>query len=71
MVRIAFARSVLALLLPGCAHNAEWLTRRPPVQSTIGNDPNKAPAGRMIPPARMGDNVGDRSCPVLDGDQVV
>jgi hypothetical protein len=59
MVIRAAALGILALLLPGCAHDSDWLIHQPRVPSTIGNDPNKAPAGRMIPSPGMG--LGDRS----------
>jgi hypothetical protein len=61
MVKRNVAVGVLALLLPGCAHNSDWLIRQPAVESTIGNDPNKAPAGKVIPPTGMGVDLGDRS----------
>ena len=52
---------VLALMLPGCAHNAGWLQRQPAVESTIGNDPKKMPAGKVIPPPGLGVDLSDRS----------
>jgi hypothetical protein len=61
MVKRAVALGILALLLPGCAHNSDWLIRQPAVQSTIGNDVNKAPAGKVIPPPGLGVDLGDRS----------
>jgi hypothetical protein len=59
MVNRAAALGILALLLPGCAHDSDWLIHQPRVPSTIGNDPNKVPVGKMIPSPGMG--VGDRS----------
>jgi len=61
MVKRTVALGVLALLLPGCAHNSDWLIRQPAVESTLGTDPNKAPAGKVIPPPGMGVDLGDRS----------
>ncbi len=54
MKSAAVVLGVLVLLLPGCAHDHDWLIRRPGVESTIGKDPNKEPAGKVIPPAGMG-----------------
>jgi hypothetical protein len=49
---------VLIVLLSGCVHDPEWFQHQEPVQSTIGNDPNKAPAGKVIPPPGMGVDLG-------------
>ena len=35
-----FALGLLVLSVAGCA-NHDWMIRKEPVQSTIGNDPNK------------------------------
>lgn len=50
--------AALALIASGCAHDAEWMQRQEPVQSTIGKDPKEAPAGRAIPPPGMGVDLG-------------
>ena len=47
MIKRAFAIAILAFVLPGCAHDAEWMHRQPAVESTIGSDPNEAPAGTV------------------------
>ena len=54
MIKRAFAIAVLALVIPGCAHDAEWMHRQPAVESTIGSDPNRAPAGTVSGPRGMG-----------------
>ena len=48
----------LTLVISGCAHDVRWMQHQEPVQSTIGTDPNKAPAGKVIPPPGMGVNLG-------------
>jgi hypothetical protein len=58
MLRRLLAMTMLATILSGCAHDAEWMQRQEPVQSTIGNDPNKAPAGKSIPPPGLGVDLG-------------
>jgi hypothetical protein len=68
MIRQAAAIVVLALFSPGCAHDAEWLHRHPGVESTIGTDPNAAPAGTVIGPRGMGVDLTERS-PILSNDQ--
>jgi hypothetical protein len=53
---------VLALfttMLSGCA-DKDWMIRKPGVESTIGNDPSKFPAGKVIPPPGMGVDLGAR-----------
>jgi len=40
------------------------MIRQPAVQSTIGNDPNKAQPGKVIAPPGMGVDLGDRSSEV-------
>ena len=54
LFRRALALGFFALLLPGCAQNRDWMIRKEGVESTIGHDPNKEPAGKVIPPAGMG-----------------
>src|SRR5207237_8691695 len=61
MIKRAVALGVLAVILPGCAHDSEWLHRQPAVESTIGTDPNKVPAGKVYGPAGMGVDLSDRS----------
>ena len=51
------ALGLFVLSVAGCA-NHDWMIRKEPVQSTIGNDPNKAPAGKSIPPPGMGVDLG-------------
>jgi hypothetical protein len=58
MLRRVMALTAVTLMLSGCAHDSEWLQRQEPVQSTIGNDPSKAPAGKVIPPPGMGVDLG-------------
>jgi hypothetical protein len=57
MIRRTLAIALFAALISGCA-NSDWMIRKPPVESTIGNDPNKAPAGKVIPPPGMGVDLG-------------
>jgi hypothetical protein len=54
---------LFAALVPGCA-DKDWMIRQPAVQSTIGTDPSKAPAGKSIPPPGMGVDLGDRTSEV-------
>jgi hypothetical protein len=54
MIKRAFAIAILAFVLPGCAHDAAWMHRQPAVESTIGSDPNEAPAGTVSGPRGMG-----------------
>jgi hypothetical protein len=54
MIKRAFAIAILAFVLPGCAHDAEWMHRQPAVESTIGSDPSEAPAGTVSGPRGMG-----------------
>ena len=60
MIKRAVLIGVLAVLNAGCAHDAEWMQRQPAIESTIGNDPTKAPAGKVIPPPGMGVDLGAR-----------
>jgi hypothetical protein len=66
MVKRAMVLGILAWLLPGCAHDSDWLIRQPPVESTIGNDPTKAPVGKVIPAPGLGVDLGDRSSAVSE-----
>lgn len=50
--------ATLAIGVAGCAHDAEWMQRQEPVESTIGKDPRDAPAGKVIPPPGMGVDMG-------------
>jgi hypothetical protein len=60
VLKRSLALTVVIMMLSGCAHDAEWLQRQDPVQSTIGNDASKAPAGKVIPPPGMGVDLGQR-----------
>jgi hypothetical protein len=60
MILRALALGVIAVLLPGCAHNGDWMLRQPPQESTIGTDFKKAPAGKTIGPAGMGVDLTNR-----------
>jgi hypothetical protein len=53
-MKIKRAIAILAFVLPGCAHDAAWMHRQPAVESTIGSDPNEAPAGTVSGPRGMG-----------------
>ena len=66
MIKRAFAIAILAFALPGCAHDAEWMHRQPAVESTIGSDPNKAPAGTVSGPRGMGVDLTGASPKALD-----
>ena len=67
MINRKFAIAILAFVLPGCAHDAEWMHRQPAVESTIGTDPNKAPAGTVSGPRGMGVDLTGASPKALDG----
>jgi len=55
MFRRVVAIVVLAAIIPGCAHDAEFLSRRPPEKlSTMGHDLTKVPPGQSIPASGMG-----------------
>ncbi|MGO9465383.1 MAG: hypothetical protein ACLQIB_34305 [Isosphaeraceae bacterium] len=60
MIKRAIALGFLASGAAGCSHGADWMIRKPAVESTIGNDPNQAPAGKVIPPRGMGVDLGAR-----------
>jgi hypothetical protein len=60
MIKRIFALALFTAMLSGCA-DKDWMIRKPGVESTIGNDPNKAPAGKVIPPPGMGVDLGARS----------
>jgi hypothetical protein len=66
MIKRAFAIAILAFVLPGCAHDAEWMHRQPAVESTIGTDPNEAPAGTVSGPRGMGVDLTGASPKALD-----
>jgi hypothetical protein len=66
MIKRTFAIAILALILPGCAHDAEWMHRQPAVESTIGSDPSKAPAGSVLGPRGMGVDLTGASPQALD-----
>ena len=61
MSKRALTMAVLALLLPGCAHNAEWMQRQPAIESMISNNPKTLPAGTSYGPRGMGVDPTDRS----------
>ena len=67
MIKRAFAIAILACILPGCAHDAEWMHRQPAVESTIGTDPNEAPAGTVSGPRGMGVDLTGASPKALGG----
>jgi len=55
MFKRAVAIVVLAAIIPGCAHDHDWLERRPPERlSTMGHDLTKVPAGQSIPASGPG-----------------
>ena len=58
MVKRVRGLVLFAVAVSGCAHDSEWLQRQDPVESTIGRDPNKAPAGKVMPPPGMGVDLG-------------
>jgi len=60
MIKRAIALGLLISSAAGCSHDADWMIRKPGVQSTISNDPNEAPAGRVIPPLGLGVDLGAR-----------
>jgi hypothetical protein len=66
MIKRTFAIAVLVFVVPGCAHEAEWMHRQPAVESTIGSDPNEAPAGTVSGPRGMGVDLTGRSPKALN-----
>jgi hypothetical protein len=58
---VAFKRTiaitVLGASLSGCAADKDWMIRELGVESTIGTDMNKQPAGKVIPPAGLGGDL--------------
>jgi hypothetical protein len=66
MTKRTFAIAILVFVLPGCAHDAEWMHRQPAVESTIGSDPNEAPAGTVSPPRGMGVDLTGASPTALE-----
>jgi hypothetical protein len=58
MLKRRIGLAILIGMLSGCAHDAWWMQDQEPVHSTIRNDPNKAPAGKVIPPPGMGVDLG-------------
>jgi hypothetical protein len=66
MIKRAFAIAILAFVVPGCAQDAEWMHRQPPVESTIGSDPNEAPAGTVSGPRGMGVDLTGASPKALE-----
>ncbi len=61
MLKRAITTADWAQILQGCAHNAESMQRQPAVESTIGTDPSKLPAGTVDGPRDMGVDLSDRS----------
>ncbi len=57
MIKRASMLCGLVLALSGCADH-DWMIRKPGVESTIGNDPNEQPAGKVIKPPGMGVDLG-------------
>jgi hypothetical protein len=66
LIKRAVALGVVVLSLSGCADH-DWMIRKPGVESTIGNDPNKAPAGKVISPPGMGVDLGHVPAPLPEG----
>jgi hypothetical protein len=60
VIKRSLALALFTAILSGCA-DKDWMIRKPGVESTIGNDPNKAPAGKVIPPPGMGVDLGAQS----------
>ena len=58
MLNRTLALALLATLSSGCAHDRDWTIKKEGVESTIGNDFNKAPAGQAIKPPGMGVDLG-------------
>ena len=55
MFKRVVAIVVLAAIIPGCAHDTDFLTRRPPQNvATMGHDLKKVPPGQSIPASGMG-----------------
>ena len=65
VIKRALAVALFTAMISGCA-DKDWMIRKPAVESTIGNDPNKAPAGKVIPPPGMGVDLGARLPDVSD-----
>jgi hypothetical protein len=60
--------ALFTIMLSGCA-DKDWMIRKPAVESTIGNDPSKFPAGKVIPPPGMGVDLGARTPDTQDAIQ--
>ena len=60
VIQRILALALFTAMLAGCA-DKDWMIRKPGVESTIGNDPSKFPAGKVIPPPGMGVDLGSRS----------
>ena len=60
VIKRALTVALFTAMISGCA-DKDWMIRKPAVESTIGNDPNKAPAGKVIPPPGMGVDLGART----------
>ena len=61
MRRRLFGITAVARMLSGCTPDTEWLRRQEAVESTIGHDPSKATAGKVISPPGMGVDLGQRT----------
>jgi hypothetical protein len=70
MIKRVVVLGVIALILPGCAHDSEWLQRQPAVESTIGTDPKTVPADHTYGPAGMGVDVTEESLGVRSAARV-
>ena len=63
MIKRILTVALFTAMLSGCA-DKDWMIRKPAVESTIGNDPNKAPAGKVIPPPGIGCRPGCADRPI-------
>ncbi len=57
MIPRTIALALFAATLSGCA-DKDWKVRKEGVESTIGNDFNTAPAGKVIKPPGLGVDLG-------------
>jgi hypothetical protein len=57
MIKRKIAVALFAASLSGCA-DKDWKIRKEGVESTIGNDFNKAPAGKVMKPPGLGVDLG-------------
>ena len=61
MSKRAITIAVLALILPGCANNLEYMQRQPAIESMLNSEPRTGPASAAYGPRGMGVGLPGRS----------